>query len=86
MSAGQFLPPAERKKKKSDAFDASTYYDLFNKFDADGSGEIDAGEIREIMKELQINISEARIERMIAMVSIAGKNDEGEVNYGGFEV
>lgn len=64
-----------RKVKKSDT--DSELREAFNIFDRDGSGTINADELRQVMKALGEDLSDAEIDEMIKE---ADKNGDGSID------
>ena len=54
---------------------------MFDRFDQDGSGSVDASELNEVMRGLGKHLSEAELSRM---VSEADKNGDGEIDFDEF--
>ena len=50
----------------------------FDKFDADGSGEIDAGELFDLMEEIGLHRTRRQIHQMVLLVD---EDDSGEVSF-----
>ena len=55
----------------------------FDKFDTDGSGQIDASEFKELMKELGEEKTEYQIAQMVTEVD---ENEDGEISFSEFQV
>jgi Ca2+-binding EF-hand superfamily protein len=54
---------------------------LFKKFDSDGSGEIDLGELRDAMASIRVILTESELEHMLADLDVDGSASIGMVEF-----
>ena len=66
-----------------DEEETDPYKAAFDKFDTDGSGQIDALELQELMKDLGITKTDFEIEQMVKEVDEDGN---GEISFSEFQV
>jgi hypothetical protein len=55
--------------------------EAFNRFDVDGSGEIDKGELRKVMKQLGVTVTDAQAQ---GMLQEADSDGNGSIDFGEF--
>lgn len=63
---------ASTKKQRMTAEEKAQLKTVFDLFDADGGGSIDALEMKTVMKALGFNITKQQVEQMIAEIDIDG--------------
>jgi hypothetical protein len=80
VNANARAKAAPPRREKS--FDADQLRSIFNEFDADGSGAIDAGELRAAVGRYGVEISTAEA---VAMLAEADDDGDGEVGFDEFQ-